>query len=146
MKKGVSPIIAAVILIAITAALAFIIFSSGKDFLTQLSPAPYCERVAFEAGIYNQDRDYFLEVENTGNEEIEGFQIHIKDESAGKIEVQAISMKISPGGSLSQEVDISYAAENEIYIIPIIKNTEGEPKPCETALGKKISISYPEAS
>ena len=108
MRKGVSPIIATVLLIAITVSLAFIIFSSGKEFLTQLSPPPNCEGVVFEAGIYETADGYVLEINNQGNEDIEGFSLIIKDELKGETDLEAINFIVEKGQSISKEINFEY--------------------------------------
>ena len=92
MRKGVSPIIATVILIAITVSLAYIIFNSSKDFITELSPAPDCTDVAFEARIYVVGNSYNLEVNNIGNK-LRGFNFIVSEESTGKTDLEVIFLQ-----------------------------------------------------
>lgn len=141
MKKGVSPIIATVILIAITVTLAFIIFSSSSNFITQLAPAPNCESVLFEAGIYKNNELYFLEVNNMGNKVIEGFNLVIKDESIGQVDIQKIDLIVNPGTSVSVQINVKDLEGKELSLIPIIKNAEGTPLACEDSFAKKLNIN-----
>jgi len=140
MKKGVSPIIATVILIAITVTLAFIIFSSSTEFIAQLAPPPNCERVSFEAGIYKSNEGYLLEVNNMGNEVIEGFNLIIKDESIGQVDIQNILLIVSPGDSESIKIEFKDLENKYLNLIPIIKNAEGTPLACEDSSGLKIIL------
>lgn len=138
MRKGVSPIIATVILIVITITLGFIIFNSSNDFIAQLAPAPYCERVSFEAGIHQERGVYFIEATNTGNEAIEGFNLQIKDD-LDNVDIQKIDLVLNPGQSISQEISLEDATNKQLHLIPIIKNAEGTPLACDNYFAKPLT-------
>ena len=140
MRKGVSPIIATVILIALSVTLGFIIYNSGNDFIAQLSTGPYCTDVMFYAGIYKaSDSSYSLEVDNKGNIPIIGFELRISDQSRGQIDSQVIKVEVEAAQSISKEVILDEDPyEKEIILIPIIKNAEGYPLPCDASFGKII--------
>ncbi|MEK6908636.1 MAG: archaellin/type IV pilin N-terminal domain-containing protein [Nanoarchaeota archaeon] len=138
MRKGVSPIIATVILIAITVTLGFIVFNSSSEFIAQLAPTPYCERILFEAGIHENGGEYFLEVTNLGNEIIEGFNLQIKD-NFENVDIQKIELKINPGQSISQEINLENIEEKELSLIPIIANAEGNALPCDYVFAKPLN-------
>jgi|SRR3989338_1106969 len=141
MKKGVSPIIATVILIAITVSIAFIIFSSANDFLTQLSPPADCTGVFFKAGIYKSNSGYTLEVTNEGNKEIKGFNLIISDESIGESDLIEIPINVKFGQSASQEIEIKRILdEKNLFLIPIINNIQDSPVSCADAFAKKVNI------
>src|SRR3989344_1647407 len=118
MRKGVSPIIATVLLIAITVSIAFLIFSFGNKFITQLSPAPDCSEVIYKAGIYETIKGYILEIDNAGNIDIEGFNFIISDESKGENNIQ----------------------NRELSIVPITNNIKGEAMACDFRTAKKINL------
>src|SRR3989344_43262 len=141
MKKGVSPIIATVILIAITVSIAFIIFSSASDFLTQLSPPADCTGVFLKLGIYKSDEGYTLEVTNEGNKEIEGFNLIISDESLGESDLINIPMNVKFGQSASQEIEIKRSLDGkDLFLVPIINNIQDSPVPCADAFAKKVKV------
>lgn len=141
MRRGVSPIIATVILIAITVSIAFIIFSSTRDFLTQLSPPADCTNVFFQAGIYKSNGGYTLEVTNEGNKEIEGFNLIISDESLGESDLMEIPMKVKFGQSASQEIEIERSLDGKnLFLIPIINNIQNSPVPCADAFAEKVKV------
>src|SRR5688572_28879149 len=104
MRKGVSPIIATVLLVAITVTLGFIVYNSSSNFIAQLAPAPYCDEVSFEAGIHQEKGVYYLEATNTGNDAIEGFHLQIEDDFEN-VDVQKIDLMLNPGQSISQEIE-----------------------------------------
>lgn len=141
MRKGVTPLIAAVLLIAITASLAFIIYSSGREFITGLSPPPNCESIAFEAGIYHAGEFYVFEVNNIGNGEINGFDLLISNPSLDERDVRTIDMNLVMGASDSQVIDITDdLSEKEIMLIPRAKNAEGVVSSCDAEYGQSIEV------
>ena len=138
MRKGVSPIIATVILIAITITLGFIVYNSSNEFIAQLAPAPYCERVSFEAGINQEGSVYFIEATNTGNEAIKGFNLQIKDD-LDNIDIQKIDLILNPGQSISQEINLGDINDKQLSLIPIIENAEGTPMACDYVFAKPLN-------
>lgn len=133
MKKGVSPIIASVLLIAITVTLGTIIYSFSKDSIFQLSPSPNCDGVSFEAGIYQNN----LEINNLGNEIIEGFNLEIKDEF-DQIDVEKINLKLNQGESSS--IQITSNLENKkLFLVPMIKNGQEKISLCDHSFGRAIN-------
>src|SRR3989338_5383987 len=96
MKKGVSPVIAAVILLTLTTLLGFIIFSSSMSFITQLSPPADCPDVIFEAGLYQENNKLFLEIDNIGNVNIAGAEILV-DNQLGSIETTRLAAETPIG-------------------------------------------------
>ena len=141
MRKGVSPIIATVLLIAITVSIAFLIFSFGNKFITQLSPAPDCSEVIYKAGIYETIKGYILEIDNAGNIDIEGFNFIISDESKGEKNLEKINIKVKAGQSISQLIDIKNNIKNrELSIVPITNNIKGEAMACDFRTAKKINL------
>lgn len=141
MRKGVSPIIATVLLITITVSLAFIIFSSSKEFLTQLSPPPSCEGVSFVAGVYDDKNGYVIEIENNGNKAIQGFELFITDLSLGEINVIEINLPLEIGQSSFQNILFETSPKGkEMVLIPITKNANGETKTCGSQFSKAVFI------
>lgn len=138
MRKGVSPIITTVILIAITVTLGFIVYNSSSDFIAQLAPAPYCEKVSFEAGIHQEKGIYYLEVTNTGNEIVEGFNLQIED-NFENVDVQKIDLIVNPGQSISQEITLENINNKRLSLTPIIKNAEGTAIPCDYVFAKPLN-------
>lgn len=141
MRKGVSPLIATVLLISITVVLGIIIFTSGSEFLEQLSPAPYCGLVAFKAGIYAENGVYNLEVDNTGTQEIQGFEITVYDKSKGQVDTQKIDFKLESGKSGFKTLSFAESISGkEISITPIVNNVKSVAKPCEKKFGAFVQV------
>ncbi len=141
MRKGVSPLIATVVLIAITVSLAFIIFSSGRKFITELSPAPDCSDVVFDAGIYQAGEIYTLEVNNMGGEDIEGFNLIITDEPTGKADLEAILLPVEAGQSISKVINLEDSIlYKKLNLVPIVKNLEGKETACNFMQAQEIQL------
>lgn len=137
MRKGVSPIIATVILIAITVTIGSLVYRYSIESITQLAPPPNCERVSFDAGIY-QNRAYYLDITNTGNEIIVGFNLESKDQFEN-VDVQKIDINVNPGQSVSEEINIDNLDDAQLRLIPIIKNAKGVALACDPSFGKIIN-------
>ncbi len=103
MKKGVSPVIATVILLTLTILLGFIIFSSSSKFIAELSPPADCPEVVFEAGLYQENNKLFLEIDNTGNINIAGIELSA-DNQLGSIETTKLAAATPMGESSSKEI------------------------------------------
>lgn len=137
-----SPLIATVILIAITASLAVIIFSSGKRYIEQLSPLPDCSNVLFEAGIYKTQDNYVLEVNNKGNQKIRGFDLLITDEEIGKTDLQAIFLDVQAGKSISQNIILEKSTSGKkLEIVPLVTDAADKIVSCDFRLAQEIILT-----
>ena len=135
MKRGDSQVIATVFLIGITMTLGAIIFLWGNMFFVALSPPVNCERVNFEAGIFENN----LDIMNNGNENLHGFVIKQIDEGSVEI-IEKINLEepIKSGHSYTTSLDVS---EN-LLIIPIIQTKSTEEKViaiCPDNFGVEVS-------
>jgi len=85
-KKGVSPVVATVLLIAIVIIIAIIIFLWAKAFVSERAQKfnraieLSCDDVNFEAGVFDRNpdpliEDYVLDIVNRGNVPIYGFEV-----------------------------------------------------------------------
>lgn len=142
MKRGVSPVIAAVILIVITAVLGAIIFSSSNEFIAQLSPPADCSSVSFNAGLYLENNQIIIEVDNIGNADIDGFDIQSDNEAQGSSNRQTIDLQVLKGQSASQnlqleEIDLS----SKLTLIPRVKNAKNEVAVCADVFGRQVTVS-----
>ena len=142
MKKAVSPLIATVILIAISVTLGLIIFSSSSGFIEQLSPPTDCSRVSFNAGLYLENNQIILEVDNIGNEIIEGFDIQINNKAQDSSNTRTIDLQVQIGESALKVLQLQELTDNSILtLIPRIRTTENNIAPCEKDVGKIIVIT-----
>ena len=135
MKKGASPIIATVLLIGITVTLSAIILLWGNMFFVALSPPINCEKVNFQADIYQENK---LDIVNNGNLKIYGLVVKQKEEGNIEIIEEIIfDNPIKSGHAYTKIVKFS----GNILVVPIIKTEteEGELSTCPDILGVEIS-------
>jgi len=123
-KKGVTPIIATVLLIAIVMVISVIIYLWAQGFVQEV-PQKFgrnvdfsCNDIDFDAGIFGND----LEILNNGNVPLYGFNIKLLGE--GRIDVNDIAgVTIPQGGSYVIDLtakQINPVVGDEFLIIPII--------------------------
>jgi flagellin-like protein len=137
MRKGVSPIIAAVVLILLTITLGFFVYNSSAKYATQLAPAPTCENVYFKASLQHLKDKYSLEVSNLGNEEIEGFNLEIKDKF-DNVDISTIDLIIKPGESISKDLELAKVVDKQLSLTPIIKSEEKN-LPCDYVFARQLN-------
>jgi lipopolysaccharide export LptBFGC system permease protein LptF len=135
-KSALSPVIAVVLLISLSIVIAGIMLFWARSVVTDLSPpAENCKDVFFSAGIFNEDGDYFLDVVNRGNVDVNGFIIKLKDIGTVK-EIERVEGVILAGKSESFKllnVGQEYSGENFI-IVPVVgveRNGEKENYVCD---------------
>src|SRR3989344_2755809 len=89
-KKGVSPVIATVLLVGLTVILAGIIFlwarqSIPRDIISTELMESYCKETDIDAGFFEEGLNIVFEINNRGNVPIEG--VKIKAIKAGDVKV-----------------------------------------------------------
>jgi len=135
-KKGVSPLIATILLIAFAVALGAVVMSWGKsvDFSVEGQASEKCARVGlsvekingvpqiFYGGIENNGFIKFT-IENNGNEDIEGIIVWVVGEkNTNTIDLEKSSIKV--GYPLIKEIKHDFSRYGEIKklkFIPKIK-------------------------
>ena len=138
-KKGVSPIISAVILIGIGVILAGIIFLWANTFLSILSsPALSCNEVNFKAGVFCEEGNCFLDIVNRGNVALYGFVVKSIEEGAVVVE-ETLETFVESGDSNSIELSKVYEGGGRLLIAPIVLDEEGEESICADNYGIEIS-------
>lgn len=146
-KRGVSPIIATVLLITIALALAAIIFVWAKTFFGEKITKDgsdigmACDQISFSGEISTTK----LKIENTGNTALYGVRID-KVEGGSVKELQAIVPKVVTGAQ-SVEVALSsdLVAGDEVLVVPIIlgedSNGERVQFACDSSLGLSLTVA-----
>ena len=115
MKKGVSPVIATVILLTITVLLGAVIFKFSMDTVKSLSPPANCDDVAFEAGLYlDENNKLSFEINNIGSENIAGIRLITSFEEEGSIKTEEVAMAVLSGQSARKELDFLIGSVSEI--------------------------------
>ena len=149
-SKGVSPVIATILLIALVMIIALIVFQWMKGFtkeaITKFDGTNInlvCNDVQFDASYSNGN----LVISNTG--EVPIYDFNLKSESPGGDETNDLKTLdqqwsgIMPGGVFSKDVSIQSDA-TKITLIPILLgvNKDGEQKTqvCDERNGKEIFI------
>lgn len=136
MKKGLSPIIATVLLITLVIAIAGIIFMWMRGFVTEQvtkfdkPTEQVCEQVDFDAQMISS---YELEIANRGNVPISSFEIK-RTLQSGDSETKEFSFSVNPGESARSEIASSNAE-------PAVKTTI-YPVLLGTVKGKNINKQY----
>ena len=134
MKRGDSQVIATVFLIGITMTLGAIIFLWGNMFFVALSPPVNCERVNFEAGIFENN----LDIMNNGNENLHGFVIKQIDEGSVEI-IEKINLEtpLKSGRAYTQGGEYT----SKILVVPIVQleNEEETLASCPDNFGVEVS-------
>ena len=140
-NKGISPILATLILITITVLAGTLIFKFGNESLAQLSPPADCSELNFDAGLYQElDNKVSFEVSNTGNTNIESFILKVKD-SSDNIETHEISLQVKPAESERQTLDFEISENAMVSVIPQIKNTQGKTFQCGEEFEKSVELN-----
>jgi len=131
-RKGITPVIATVLLIGVVVILAGIVFLWARGFVkdaVQKGGEPIeqsCTDVQFEALIVNTEGVYSLEISNQADIELYGVNLKVKGE--GEVIVHDIG---SSSLGLGESKIISLSNENivqdgEYLVVPILLGARGE--------------------
>lgn len=146
-KRGVSPVIAVVLLISISLVLALIIFTWSRGFVKEKAqkfgdPVEFaCDDIVFSSeAVYSDGQIY---INNKGNVPIYGTEIRKK--SIGSVKkVEILSGGTLPkGGSGEFVLDSSIGQGDEIIVVPIILGEAGDSKRshvCDEKFGNTITV------
>lgn len=134
-KRGLSPVIASVLLIMLTILLALIIFLWARGFITEQVEKfgqpieELCKSVDFSVSRIQGEGDYdTLEIVNRGGTNINSFEIKLF--KAGNSESNKFDLVLHPTESLSREIDLrmedgTYPQKIEIFPI-LVGNVKGK--------------------
>jgi flagellin-like protein len=140
-KRGVSPVIATVLLVLIAIILATIIFFWAKTFIGEKTLKfdqaieSSCDDVIFDAAVVIDGDNANITIVNNGNVPIYGVEISKRD-LGSETKVGTLQQTISNGetGDIPVPADLNLASGEEIVITPILIGLQGETKkayPCE---------------
>lgn len=123
-KKGVSPVIATVLLVALVLVMALIIFLWARGFLTEqlqkngLDVANVCSQVTYTSELVSTTEGYELKIANNGNIPIYQFEAKVMDTS-GNAETVSWAYAVDEGSvisaPLSSATDLGSALSIDIY-------------------------------
>jgi len=134
-KRGLSPVIATVILISIALILAIIIFLWARGFVSEKtqkfgSPIEFaCEDVNFDAEVFLDSGILTIDVVNRGDVPLYG--IELRKGGFGSVDVETSEKTLANGDTGSYEFQYS-DSEGEVTIVPIIIGESGDTKKAYT--------------
>ena len=131
-KKGISPVIATVLLIALVLVLATIIFLWARSFFSEQiekfgSPVEeICDQIDFDAVIYTDNPDApMLEISNRGNIPI--YQVGIKQKGGGNSKMRSYNVTVDAGMASRTQIDALDSNTETLIIYPeILGNVRGK--------------------
>lgn len=154
MKRGLSPVIATTLLIAMVVVLGLIIFLWFRGF-TEESVTKFggtniklvCGDVAFESSYSSSSGNLFLS--NVGNVPIYSFKLKIQKTGGYEtVDIKDIASAwpetgLNQGGVFSEDVSSSVSDATEITVIPILRgSSDAGPRmhTCEEQYGEQIVL------
>jgi hypothetical protein len=118
-KKAISPVISVVMLMTLTLIIGGLIFQFSMSFIS-LAPPPLadCNEVNFDAGIFIDGENYFLDIMNIGNIDIQG--LLVKSLQGGSLHIiEEINEVIEIGSSVSFELEANNL-NGQLLIVPLV--------------------------
>lgn len=147
-KRGLSPVIATVLLVSLALVLAVIVFLWARAFIPEAiekqgqSIELACEQTQFNAEAY----DGILAVENTGSIPIYGVEIREKRFIGDVVQAEELSQNpnLEPGQSAQVDLPGGIEQDAQIIVVPILigKNDNDEVRsyPCDEEYGVEITV------
>ncbi len=127
-KKGLSPVIASVLLVSLVVILAGIIFLWAQGFISEQiekfdKPIEFvCQDVDYQAILIDDSGRDVLEVVNRGNIPISAFEIKVS--SGGDSFVNQYALKVNAGASQFTQIDLGHVKPSDIVTVyPILLGT-----------------------
>ncbi len=122
-KRGLSPVIATVLLIVLVMVIAAIIFAWARGFISEQIEKfgqpieKVCEDVSMEIDLKNPTGGYTyeLQIANRGNVDIKSFDI--KEVRGGDSEIKNFKFSVDVGKALKKEIDVGPEVDT-IFIYP----------------------------
>lgn len=143
-KRGLSPIIATVLLISLTLALAIIIFFWAREFVGESvqKDGQAVELLCDETNFVIEVFDGTMWIENQGDIALGGFEVRSENSAAGDIvKSQEIPEGLAPG----QATSFSVAANpgDVLFVVPILQgetSTERKSHVCDEQYGREAVV------
>jgi flagellin-like protein len=156
-KKGVSPVVATVLLIGIVIILAIIIFLWARGFIAERAQKfgraveLSCNDVNFNAGVFRDDAEcgdggvgYSLDVVNEGNVPLYGFEVKsLTEQGTVRIFSEILGSTVTIGDSATICLDEDATGEDNLLIVPIILGQSDSGKvafTCPDQLGFSVPV------
>ena len=146
-KRGISPVIATVLLIAMVIVIGLIVFlwfrgivqEEGTKFGKNVKLV--CADVKFDASY--SDSTGILSIVNTGRPPIYRMKMKISKEgshSTKEIEGDWPALGLNQGGAFSENINSEISGANKITLIPVLMSKEKKAYVCEEQYGYEIEI------
>lgn len=131
-RRGLSPVVATVLLISLVIILILIIFIWAKGFISEsvqkngLSADEACSKVELEYGQVIKENSQIIDLSiiNRGNVPI--YQLSVKSFSGGDTETNVIDVSVPVGGSSVQNLPVLDSATKVTFYPVILGNVEGK--------------------
>lgn len=131
-RKGVTPVVATVLLIAIVVVLAGIVFIWAQGFVgeaVQKNDEPIersCERVSLDASISQDAGGFFIDVHNNGNTPLAGFRLALdRDGNVDVLSVDASALNVGSSRRFSLQ-GLYDSGVSGVEVVPVLRGTRGE--------------------
>ena len=128
--RGLSPVIASVLLVALVLVLAAIIFMWARGFISEQiekfgQPVEKaCEDVSFAVDLVKVGVGYEIEIENTGNIPIQNFDI--KRIEGGDSEIEKFKFKVDQGEAVRGGVQINTRTDKIVVYPALLGKLKGK--------------------
>jgi len=129
-KRGLSPVIASVLLIALVLVLAAIIFLWARGFISEqiekfgVPIEDLCQNVAFDIEVIDASSGYDFEIANRGNVPIHKFDV--KEIIGGDSDIKQFPFPVDLGESVKQKVGLKSSTEKIVVYPVLIGNIRGK--------------------
>ena len=129
-KRGLSPVIASMLLIALVIVLAAIIFLWARGFISEQvekfgQPVEdLCNDLAFDVDLFEGQYGYELEIANRGNVEIYSFEI--KEITGGSSEIQKFKFSVGEGESVKEAISLGFGLDKITIYPALLGNVKGK--------------------
>lgn len=150
MRKGVSPVVATVLLISLTIVLALIVYLWAQGLVKEQiekygqNAEQVCDQLIFDAEIVHESGNIFdLYLTNQGNVPI--YAVDIKKIGKGKSIVDRRTISLSEGGASKEALTLERSSYDAIAVIPVIlgsiRGTQNDrPYACPQQYGKQLEL------
>jgi flagellin-like protein len=131
-RRGVTPVVATTLLIAIVIVLAGIVFVWAQGVVgeaVQKNDEPIersCERVSLDTSIGQDTNGYFIDVHNNGNVPIAGFKLALdRDGTVDVLTVDASALNVGTSRRFAL-AGLYDSGVSSVEVVPVLRGTRGE--------------------
>lgn len=147
-KRGLSPVVATALLIAIVVVLALIIFLWARGFLSERvqkfgsAIEQACDKVDFQAGYFDDNGDDKIDIVNRGDVPLYG--VVVKEAGKGSVNVKEnFGATLNIGESKIVDIDELSSNTQSLLVVPILLGKAGSERvsyTCDDSFGYPINL------